>query len=154
MKPLRRRGKRSRQPPPPSPEPSPSPEALPISEAPKQLAGLVGKRVDRAWISPSGQLFLVRFDGGQMLNISTVEPAAISNLSALAHTDYGLHISVGSEIDGADWTELDEHCPQTPYTRALRGRRFSGIDGAVATFGNVGVIIEYDRPARWVKKAQ
>jgi len=96
-------------------------------DIPPNLQPLIGKRVYRAWTSPSKLMLLLKLEGGLMATFEAMR------------TDHpgrrwAVEITVGTEKEGATWDDLDEICPQTPHLKALRGLRLTGLEGPVVEF--------------------
>jgi hypothetical protein len=108
----------------------------------KAIDGLIGQRVDRAWVLPAISALIVRFQNGYFLvvayNVNDKEPIAI-------------HIGTGIN------TQPLEREPQTPHTEELQGLRFRGLtinmatDRTVIDFDSVGVeFLQYG--LHWVRR--
>ncbi len=98
---------------------------------PPALVPLIGKRVKRAWILPSGKVLFIRLTGDQTL---LVEPHEIAEQSSLK-------IQIGHAQSNMDWDGLDRAMPQTPHLEALQGLAFTGLDGNIVEFGDKGAAI-------------
>jgi len=95
---------------------------------PPALVPMLGKRVERAWLTPSRKLFAAKLEDGFFF-MADWEP--IGDLG-------GVRFETGKVLPGKDWSDLDEDAPQSAYTEALVGLPFTGLDRDIVTFGEVG----------------
>lgn len=113
-------------------------------EQPPKIASLIGLRIVRAWLSPSGRILFFLLEGNATLMVEPVE--AIGDVRAVK-------LETGSATPNMDWDELNNlMIASDPHLRELRGRRFEGIDADVLMFtGGVGAQITPER-VQWVRR--
>lgn len=109
---------------------------------PPALTEIAGLPIERAWVLPGNKTLIIRLQGMKMVMLSGQpvigEGAAVS-------------IEIGDERIGAKWDDLDEMSPQDGYTKALRGKCITGMDGNTIVFDlTYGVELNVDG-IRWVR---
>lgn len=110
---------------------------------PPELVPHFGKRVYRGWILPDGGALVLRIEGGIMVMLEAAR-------TDIPNAESVVLIKIGNEIEGASWSYLDDHCPQTEHLKAIRGMRISGFSHGTLEFDSRhGVQVKPDG-IRWV----
>ncbi len=111
-------------------------------QTPPDLVSLKGLKVIRAWLLPEKTTLAFLLEKNRMVVIEPLESVGVAAMG----------VQTGHPKPGADWSELDRRCPSDPHLREVEGATFTGLDGDVVTFGNMGAQIRRGVPVRWVKR--